>query len=66
MTQDQIERVGVEQSRRDVERGDALLVCAYDDERCARVSLEGAIPLSELERRAGSLLRDQTLIFYCA
>jgi hypothetical protein len=66
MTQEQIERIGVAQSRRDVERGAALLVCAYDDERCARVPLQGAIPLSELERRAGSLLRDQTIIFYCA
>jgi hypothetical protein len=62
----EIERVGVEEARREVEAGRALLVCAYDDARCSRVPLQGATTASELERRAPSLLRDQPLIFYCA
>ena len=61
-----VERIGVAEARRAVGDGGALLVCAYDDERCARVRLEGAITLSDLERRAGSLPKSQTLIFYCA
>jgi hypothetical protein len=66
MAQTQIGRVRVETARREVEAGRALLVCAYDDARCAKVPLQGAISLSELERRAPSLLKDQEIIFYCA
>jgi hypothetical protein len=61
-----IERVSVEEARRAVESGRALLVCAYDDARCARVRLQGSITVRELEQRATSLPRDQELIFYCA
>jgi hypothetical protein len=61
-----VERVGVADARQTVTAGRALLVCAYDDARCARVKLEGSIPLSDLERRAGSLSKDQPLIFFCA
>jgi hypothetical protein len=66
MAQTRIERVGVDVARREVEARRALLVCAYDDARCAKIPLQGAIPLSELERRAPSLLKDQEIIFYCA
>jgi hypothetical protein len=61
-----VERIGVDEARSAVGDGSALLVCSYDDERCARVRLEGAITLSDLERRAASLPKSQTLIFYCA
>ena len=61
-----VERIGVADTREAVNAGRALLVCAYDDARCARVKLEGSIPLSELERRATSLPKDQQLIFFCA
>ena len=61
-----VERVNVQDARREVESGRALLVCAYDDAKCARVPLQGATTLSELSRRAASLPRDQQLIFYCA
>jgi hypothetical protein len=63
---EQVERVGVEDARRAVESGRALLVCAYDDARCARLRLQGSITVRELEQRAASLPRDQALIFYCA
>jgi hypothetical protein len=62
----QVERVGVGEARREVEAGRALLVCAYDDERCARMPLQGAITRRALEQRAPSLLRDHVIIFYCA
>ena len=67
MAQDsQVERVGVADARGATSAGRALLVCAYDDARCARVRLEGAITLSDLERRAASLPKSQEIIFYCA
>ena len=61
-----VPRVSVEDARRDVTAGLALLVFAYDDERCRRVALEGSIPLSDLTARAATLSKDQPLIFYCA
>ena len=61
-----IERVSVEVARRAAQAGRALLVCAYDDAKCARVPLEGAITVGELSRRAGSLPKSQEIIFYCA
>jgi hypothetical protein len=62
-----VPRIGVEEARRRVEAGEALLVCAYADEaKCHRMRLEGSILLSELESRRPSLPRDQPIIFYCA
>ena len=62
-----IERIDVTTARRRTESGDALLVCAYDDdEKCGRFALDGAIFMSELRRRTKSLDRDRELIFYCA
>ena len=66
MASERIERVSVEEARREAQAGRALLVCAYDDAKCARVPLQGATTVSELSRRAASLSRDQQLIFYCA
>jgi hypothetical protein len=61
-----IARLSVEDARREAVAGRALLVCAYGDERCREVALEGSIPLSALAARAGTLPRDQPIIFYCA
>jgi hypothetical protein len=66
MASQDVERVSVEEARREAQAGRALLVCAYDDAKCTRVPLQGATTLSELSRRAASLPRDQQLIFYCA
>jgi hypothetical protein len=62
----EIPRISVEAARRDVTAGRALLVCAYDDERCRQAALEGSIPLSALAARTAILLKDQPIIFYCA
>jgi len=44
-----------------------MLVCAYEqDEKCNQVALEGSIPLSQFQQRAGSLPKDQEVIFFCA
>jgi rhodanese-related sulfurtransferase len=66
MSADQVERVEVEKAREAVEAGRALLVCAYDDAKCARMRLGGSITVRELEQRAASLPKDQEIIFYCA
>lgn len=61
----QAERIDVDQARRKVESGEALLVCAYEDEDKYRgAALEGSISLDQLRSR--SVDRDQEIIFYCA
>ena len=62
----EIERINVEEARRKTRSGDALLVCAYDDEaKCEAMRLEGSISLADLEARLASGPRDQEIIFYC-
>jgi hypothetical protein len=61
-------RIDVHEARREVMSGEALLVCAYEDEddaRCAQIPLEGSITFSELEARLPSLRKDTGIIFYC-
>lgn len=63
---ERVERVAVQEARQAVQSGRALLVCAYDDARCARLRLQDSITARELAARAASLPREQELIFYCA
>ena len=61
------DRISVEEARRKVSEGAALLVCAYADEsKCDRIRLEGAISLGELEAREATLPKDKPIVFYCA
>lgn len=46
--------------------GEALLVCAYEDERCQKFNLEGAISFREFESMVPGLAKDREIIFYCA
>jgi len=47
--------------------GQAMLVCAYeDDAKCRSVLLEGAMTLTEFLEELPGLDRDQEIIFYCA
>jgi hypothetical protein len=59
-------RIPVEEARRKVVAGGALLVCAYDDDRCKQLELEGSITRRELESRLPSMPSDTEVIFYCA
>jgi hypothetical protein len=62
-----VERISAEEARQKVQRGQALLVCAYDDEsKCGSIRLEGAITMSELRRQLPSLPKDKEIILYCA
>ena len=62
-----IERIDVEKAHQMVDEGQALLVCAYqDDAKCRMINLEGSISLTTFQSRAGSLPKTQDIIFYCA
>jgi len=62
-----VERIGVDEARRHVAAGQAMLVCAYDDEaKCHRMGLEASMPLSQFRRQAALLPQDREIIFYCA
>jgi hypothetical protein len=63
----QVERISPEEARPRVQSGQALLVCAYDDDaKCASIRLEGSTTVRELRQRLPSLPRDQESITYCA
>jgi hypothetical protein len=60
-------RMDVETAHRKVVDGEALLICAYEDEeRCQSVRLEGSIMMKDLMEQLPWLPREQELIFYCA
>jgi len=62
-----VPRISAAEARQRVQHGQALLVCGYDDDsKCRSMALEGAITLTDLQRRLGSLPKNQELIFYCA
>ena len=63
----EVERISAEGARPKVQSGQALLVCAYeDDAKCATMRLDGAITLSELRRMLPSLPKDREIVLYCA
>ncbi len=60
-------RIPPEDARKKVQSREALFVCAYeDDEKFRTMHLEGAMSFNEFKDLAGSLSRDQEIIFYCA
>jgi rhodanese-related sulfurtransferase len=67
MASSTVERISPQPARRHVESGDALLVCAYDnEEKYQQNHLDGAISLDEFKLRANAIPKDQEIIFYCA
>ena len=63
----EVTRIGVKDAHQHVLAGQALLVCAYEDEaKCRQIALKGSIPLTQFVSRAPSLPKDQEIIFYCA
>ncbi len=58
-------RISPQEARKKVLSGEAMLVCAYEDEeRFKRSHLEGAVSLREFKDKAVSLSREQEIIFY--
>jgi len=62
----EVTRISPQDAKPQVSSGQALLVCAYDEQTCSTIMLEGAISLKELESRLAGLKKDQPIIFYCA
>ena len=61
----EVTRVDVQEASGKVAAGQALLVCAYDNDlKFAQYRLEGAISLAELREKSADLASDQEIIFY--
>jgi hypothetical protein len=60
-------RINPEEAYRKVKSGEAILVCAYDDEAtCQTMRLEAALSLGEFQKRLPEIPKDREIIFYCA
>jgi hypothetical protein len=62
----EVNRISAEEAMKKVASGEALLVCAYDDEKCKTVLFEGALLRSEFESKLDTLSKNQEIIFYCS
>jgi hypothetical protein len=63
----QVKRIDATQARNKVLAGDAVLVCAYEDEgKCRQLRLDGAMTLAELQATESRRSKDDAIIFYCA
>ena len=61
----EVTRINVQETSAKLGAGEALLVCAYDnDQKFAQYHLEGAISLSEFREKIGALTKEQEIIFY--
>lgn len=59
-----IKRISPADAHAKVEQGDALLICAYeDDEKCSEHRLTGSLTLTDLDEQQ---LGDRQVILYCA
>jgi len=62
-----VPRIRVEEARRKTKSGEAMLVCAYEDDDVFRtVRLDGAISLRAFQSELPLLPADKEIIFYCA
>jgi hypothetical protein len=60
-------RISPEEAYRKVKSGEAILVCAYDDEATFQtMRLDMAISLGEFQKRLPTIPKAQEIIFYCA
>jgi hypothetical protein len=64
---DEVPRVTPEEIYPKLRSGEALLVCAYENEvKFRRLQLEGAISLEEFNSLRPNLPQDREIVFYCA
>ena len=62
----EISRISPEEARERTESGQAWLVCAYDQEKCRSMMLQGATTYTEFKQELSNISPDQEIIFYCA
>jgi len=63
---EKVPRISVAEARQHSLTGQAFLICAYEDEKCRKFMLEGALLHSELKTQLPDIAKDTELIFYCA
>lgn len=64
---DEVPRITPEEISPKLRSGEALLVCAYDDEaKFQRLRIEGSISLEEFKSLQPTLPQDREIVFYCA
>ena len=60
-----IRKISAIDAKARVDAKKALLVCIYDDEKFnSQAHLDGAIPMSEFEKKKGGIPKDREIIFY--
>lgn len=60
-------RITPQQARERVQSGQALLICAYDDEeKFKALHLENALSLKQFREIQSGVPKEKELIFYCA
>jgi hypothetical protein len=58
-------RIGPEETHKKTKSGQALLVCAYEDEaKCRMFNLDGSMSLTSFESKVKSLPKNQEIVFY--
>ncbi|MCF8105049.1 MAG: hypothetical protein K9K64_06175 [Desulfohalobiaceae bacterium] len=62
----EVTRISPEEAREHAQSGQAWLVCAYDEEKCRSMMLQGAMTYSEFKQELQNISPDQEIIFYCA
>ncbi len=63
----EVERITPAELYPKLQAGEALLVCAYDDDAKFRaMHLSGAISLAEFHKLLPTLPKDREIVFYCA
>lgn len=59
--------VNAQEARKQIEQGDALLVCAYDDEeKCSKLNIDQAMPMSRFRDKLDDIPKSRPLVFFCA
>lgn len=60
-----VERISPAAAKSAVEEEDAVMVCAYDDDHCKPMQINGTLLRGEFEAKLPQMPKDQEIIFYC-
>ncbi len=62
-----VKRITVEEAYKKISSGEALFVCAYEEEaKYETFKLQFSIPIQEFRSMRKNLHKDREIIFYCA
>lgn len=62
----EIARITPEETKRRMDSGQAILVCAYEsDDKYESVKLDGSISLNEFKQHLPDMPQEQEIVFYC-